>query len=296
VSARAWLAFGGVSLLWGVPYYFIKVAVDDGVPPAFLAWARVTLAALILMAISARLGLLPTLNGRWRALGFYAVVEIVLPFPLIAAGEQNVSSSLAAILIATVPLIIALLALRFDHAERPTGARLAGLFVGFAGVVALVGIDVAGDSDELLGAGAILLAAVGYAVGPMVLKIRFGDVDPIVSMAGALAIAALVLTPAAIAAPPEGAVPTEAVVSLIMLGVFCTAAAFVLYGVLVLDAGPSRASVITYVAPVVALVLGILALDERPGAGALVGLALILAGSWLATGGVRRPQETTAVR
>jgi drug/metabolite transporter (DMT)-like permease len=300
VTARAWLAFGAVSVLWGIPYFFIKVAVDDGVPPAFLAWVRVTIAAFLLLGISARLGLLGSLRGRGWPVAVYAVVEIVLPFPLIAAGEQHVSSSLAAILIATVPLILALLALRFDHEERATGSRLAGLFIGFAGVVALVGLDVAGDADEVLGAGAILLAAAGYAAGPMILKKRFADIDPRASMAAALAVAALVLTPAAIVAPPEGSVPAEAWLSLIVLGVFCTAAAFVLYGVLVVEAGPSRASVITYVAPVVALALGVLALDERPGLGSIVGLVLILGGSWLATGGRlpqrRQLQETTAVR
>jgi drug/metabolite transporter (DMT)-like permease len=123
-------------------------------------------------------------------------------------------------------------------------------------------------------------------------------------MAGALTVAALVLTPAALAAPPDGTISADAWISLIVLGVFCTAAAFVAYGVLVLEAGPSRASVITYVAPVVALVLGVLALDERPGTGAYVGLVLILAGSWLSTRGRAGPepadppvtQETTAVR
>jgi drug/metabolite transporter (DMT)-like permease len=295
VSARAWFAFGAVSVLWGIPYFFIKVAVDDGVPPAFLAWARVTMAALILLAISARLGLLGSLRGLWRPLVAYALVEIVVPFPLIAAGEQHVSSSLAAILIASVPLIVAVLALRFDHDERATGSRLLGLFVGFGGVVALVGLDVAGNGDELLGAGAILLAAVGYAVGPMLLKKRFSKVDPRATMAGALAIAAVALTPAAIIAPPAETVPAEAWLSIIALGIFCTAAAFVLFGALIVEVGPSRASVITYVAPAVAVALGVVALDERPGAGAIAGLLLIIAGSWLSTGG-RLPPGMGAFR
>ena len=162
------------------------------------------LAALLLGAICWRLGLLAGLRGHWRVLGVYAVIEIAFPFPLIAAGEQEVSSSLTAILIASVPLIVALLALRFDHEERATGSRLAGLFVGFAGVVALVGLDVAGNAGELLGAAAILLAALGYAAGPMVLKRSLASVEPIALMAGALAIAALVLTPAAAVAPPTG--------------------------------------------------------------------------------------------
>lgn len=296
MSTRAWFAFGAVSVLWGVPYLFIKVAVDDGVPPAFLAWVRVVLAAVLLGFLSWRAGLLPSLRGRGRWIATYAFVEIVIPFPLIAAGEQWVSSSLAAILIAAVPLIIAVLAIRFDHTERVGGIRMVGLLVGFAGVVALVGIDVAGDAEELLGTAAILVAAVGYAAGPMILRRHLGDLDPRALMAASLAIAAVALTPAAlIAPPPEGALTGEAVVSLVVLGVFCTAAAFVIFGHLVLEVGAGKASVITYVAPVVAVGLGVAVLGERPGVGAVAGLLLIIAGSWLATGGKPPPGLTTAL-
>ena len=295
MSPRAWFAFFSVSVLWGVPYLFIKIAVDDGVPPAFLAWSRVTLGALILGAISWRLGLLGSLSGRWRMLAVYAILEIAIPFPLIAAGEQSVSSSLAAILIASVPLIVAVLAIWVDHSERATGARLAGLFLGFGGVVALVGIDVAGSAEELLGAGAILLAAVGYALAPMLLKLRLVDVDPRATMAGALAIASLALAPAAALTPPAADSLTAAsVTSLVVLGVFCTAAALVLFGALVAEVGAGRALVITYVAPVVAVGLGVAVLGERPGAGAIAGLLLIIAGSWLSTDG-RLPPGTAAV-
>ncbi len=286
MSTRAWFAFAAVSVLWGVPYLFIKVAVDDGVPPVFLAWIRVALAAALLGALAWRAGLFPSLRGRWRWIGTYALVEIIIPFPLIPAGEQWVSSSLAAILIAAVPLIIALLALRFDHTERVQGARMVGLLVGFAGVVALVGIDVAGNADELLGTAAILVAAVGYAAGPMILRRHLSALDPRVLMAASLAIAAVALTPAALVEPPSAAaLTTESVIALIVLGVFCTAAAFVLFGHLVLEVGAGKASVITYVAPVVAVGLGVAVLGERPGVGAVAGLLLIIAGSWLATGG-----------
>jgi len=213
------------------------------------------------------------------------VVEIAIPFPLISAGEQEVSSSLAAILVASMPLMIAALAIRFDAEERAEGSRLVGLVVGFAGVVALVGLDIAGDSMELLGAAAILLATVGYAIGPMILKLGLGEVDPRATMAGALLVATVLLAPGALLAPPEGPVSGDAIASLIALGVLCTAAAFVLFGILILDVGPSRASVITYVAPLVAVVLGVIVLDERPGAGAIAGMLLILTGSWLSTGG-----------
>src|SRR3954464_4253479 len=178
MNQRAWAAFAAMSVIWGTPYLFIKVAVDDGISPAFLSFARVLLAAVVLLALAWKAGALPSLRGNWRWVAAYAVAEVALPFPLIAAGEQHVSSSLAAILIACVPLLVALIAIRFDASERATGIRLVGLFVGLAGVVALVGIDVAGKTDELLGTGLVVLAAVGYAIGPIVLKRKLADLDP----------------------------------------------------------------------------------------------------------------------
>jgi len=285
LSTRAWISFGIVSFLWGIPYLFIRIAVDEGVPPGFLAWARVVLGALVLLVIAWRAGLLGSLRGRWRWLAPYALVEIAIPFPLIAAGERYVSSSVAAILIAGVPLIVAALALRFDPAERVGGSRLIGLLIGLAGVVALVGVDVAGSTNELIGAGLIGIAAVGYAAGPMMLARNLSDLDPRVLMAGALTLAAIMLTPVALADLPEATLSADALWSILALGVLCTAAAFVVFGALVIEVGAGRALVITYVAPVVAVVAGMLVLDERPGPGAIAGLLLILAGSWLATSG-----------
>ena len=280
MSARAWTAFAAVSVLWGIPYLFIKVAVDHGVAPLFLAWVRVALAAVLLVALAHRAGVLGSVRGRLVWIAAYAVVEIALPFPLIAEGERHVSSSLTAILIAAVPTFVALLALRFDPSERVTGLRLVGLVTGFAGVVALVGIDLGG---ELWGAAAVLLAAFGYAVGPMLLKARFGDLDPRAAMGCALVVAALALTPFAAGSLPARVPPAGTLVSLAVLGVLCTATAFVFFGILIAEVGPGRASIITYVAPLVALVLGVVALGEHVGPGALVGLVLILGGSWLST-------------
>jgi drug/metabolite transporter (DMT)-like permease len=294
MSARAWAAFGAVSVLWGIPYLFIKVAVDDGVPPAFLAWVRVVLGAAVLIALAWQAGLLSSLRGRWGWLAVFAVVEITLPFPLIAAGELHVASSLAAILIAAAPLFVALLAIRFDATERVNGTRLAGLVIGLAGVVALVGIDVAGETDELVGAAAILISALCYAIGPMVLKRHLADLDPRASMAAALVIASVVLAPAAALDPPSEALSGSAVVALVVLGIFCTAAAFAIYAALVAEVGAGRALVITYVAPVVAVALGVAILDEQLGVGAIAGLLLILAGSWLSTDG-RLPPGLAAV-
>lgn len=286
MGRRDWAGFFGLAVLWGIPYLFIKVAVEDGVPPIFLAWIRVLLASVVLLALAARAGTLGSVRGLGRWIVAYAVVEICLPFPLIGFGETKVSSSLAAILIAAVPTFIALLSLRFNPEERLTRTRAVGLAVGFAGVVALVGIDV--QPDDLIGAFAILLAAFGYACGPMIYQRRFGALDVRAAMGASLAAATVVLTPFALADPPDG-LTTEAGVAIVVLGLLCTAAAFALFAVLVNTIGASRTSIITYVAPVVALGGGVLFLDERVGAATLLGLGLILAGSWLSTGGrVRR--------
>jgi drug/metabolite transporter (DMT)-like permease len=283
MSRRAWLAFAAVSVIWGIPYLFIKVAVDDGVPPAFLAWVRVVIGAGVLVALALRAGILSSVRSRLRWLVAFAVVEIVVPFPLIAAGEQHVDSSVAAIIIATAPLFVALLALRFDPTERTGGRRLAGLFIGLGGVAALVGVDIAGEADELLGAAALVVAAFGYAVGPMILKRHLADLDQRAVMGAGLCVAAVLLAPGAALDPPEATPSAAALVALAVLGLVCTAAGLVVYGMLVAEAGAGRALVITYVNPVVAVALGMVFLDERPGPGAIAGLALILVGSWLAT-------------
>jgi drug/metabolite transporter (DMT)-like permease len=294
MSRRAWVLFAAISVIWGVPYLFIKVAVDGGVSPFFLAWARVAMAAAILLAVAPRQTRDLLVHGPRRWVAAYAIVEISLPFPLIAAGERHIASSIAAIVIATVPLLIALLALRFDRSERPTRKRMIGMLIGLAGVIALVGIDLSGQSGELLGAAAVMVAAVGYAGGPMILKRHFMSFDPRATMAASLLVATVLLTPGALLTLPSSAPPADAIASLIVLGLLCTATAFVIFVVLVSEIGPGRAAIITYINPVVAVSLGVVVLGESPGAGAIAGLLLILAGSWLATDG-RLPPGPTAI-
>ncbi|HSS32913.1 MAG TPA: DMT family transporter [Solirubrobacterales bacterium] len=289
MSRRAWTAFAVVSVLWGFPYLFIKLAIDGGAPPLIVAWGRIALAAVVLLPIAWRSGTLPALRGRMRWLLTFAMVEIAIPFSLLPTGESTVESSTAAIAIAAAPLLVTLLAIRFEPEERATGVRLAGLLIGLAGVVALVGVDIGSNTDELRGVGAVLLAALGYAIGPMILKRHLTDLDPTALMGFCLAIAALVLTPIAAALVPEASPSAGAFASIVFLGIFCTALALVLMAVLVTEAGPGRALVVTYVNPVIAVALGIVFLGESPGPGAIVGLVLILAGSRLATSGPPPP-------
>jgi drug/metabolite transporter (DMT)-like permease len=282
VSPRGWVLFAAASVVWGVPYLFIKLAVED-LSAGFVAWSRVMLAAVILLPIAWRAGALRTLSLRWLAA--FALFEITVPFFLVAFGEERVSSSLAAILIATVPLVVALLALRFEREERPTRARFVGMLIGLAGVVALVGIDIGGRMTELVGALAVLGGAVGYAIGPLIANRHLTSGDPLGPVAGSLGIAAVMLLPFAIAGLPSEAPDTEAVASVVVLGLVCTAVGFLLYLSLIAEVGPSRATIITYVNPVVALALGVAILDEHVTGATVAGLLLILAGSWLSTDG-----------
>jgi drug/metabolite transporter (DMT)-like permease len=294
VSVRGWALFGAVSVIWGLPYLFIKIAVDDGLSPGFVAWSRVVLAALVLLPLALRRGALRGLPLRWLAL--FAASEIAIPFPLIGFGEQRIPSSLAAILIASLPLVVAAIALRIDHSERPTVARLIGMLVGLAGVVALVGIDLAGSGSQLVGAGAVLLATVGYAVGPMIVKHRLSGADPLGPVTAACGIAGIMLLPFGVADMPSNMPAADAVAAIVVLGLVCSALAFICFFQLIAEVGPSRASIITYVNPVVALALGVAVLDESIGGGTVVGLLLILAGSWLSTDGRLPPGLARAVR
>jgi len=291
MTRRAWWAFAVMSVVWGASYLLIKIAINGGLTAADVAWLRVALAAVILMVLAWRAGALATLSGRWRWVLAYAVAEISIPFPLIAAGEVHIASSLAAIIIAAVPLIVTVLSLRFDPSERPTPARALGLGIGFAGVIALVGLDVAGHGSELIGALAILVGAVGYAIGPMLVKLGMAGIDSRAAMGASLLIATVILAPFAALDTPSRAPTLGALAAVAGLGVFCTALAFVVYTVLVREAGTGRATIITYINPLVAVVLGVTLLGERPGPGALGGLVLILAGSWLSTGGKLRPSR-----
>ena len=284
MSARAWVAFVAVSVIWGVPYLFIKVAVQE-TSPTFIAWARITIAMVLVLPVAWRLGAFRGLRGRWAAVVAYAAFEIAIPFALIPLGEQHVSSSVAAILISGVPLGVAVLALRFAPGERVTLRRGIGLFVGLTGVVTLMGINVAGRLEELFGAACVLGATLCYAAAPIVVKRSLSDLDPLGTVAAGLTLSTLALTPFAILTRPATMPSTSTLVSLLVLGVLCTAVGLLLYFFLITDAGPSRASIITYLNPAVAVVLGVIVLGESVTPLLAAELLLILAGSWLATGG-----------
>lgn len=282
MTPRAWVLFALCSVIWGIPYLFIKIAVDAGLAPGFVAWARVALGAALLVPFAARRGALRGLRGHVGPIVAYTATEIAIPFVLIASGEQHVSSSLAAILVATMPLQLAVLALWLSPADRPTGLRIAGLLIGLGGVVALLGIDVGGRPNELFGAALVLGATLCYATAPLIVSRYLTDLDPLGPVAASLILATIALLPAAIGGWPHTMPTPAALIALAVLGVVCTVLGLVIFFQLIAEAGASRASIITYVNPVVAVIVGVLALHEHVGVMSLLGLLLILGGSWLA--------------
>ena len=286
MSRRGWLLFAAMCVIWGIPYLLIKVVVDE-LSPATLVLARTGLAAVLLMPVAFARGAVRPLLARWAPLLVYTVVEICVPWLLLGFAEQHLSSSLTGLLVASVPLVGAALA-RFGPAREPLeGRRLLGLFAGVAGVAALVGFEV--GAGDLRAVAAIAVVAVAYAVGPIILARSLADLPTIGVVAVSLAIAALVYLPVGLAQAPDHWPSARALAALVVLAVVCTAVAFLVFFELIAEVGAARSVVITYVNPAVALLLGVLVLDERFTVATALGFGLILAGSVLATSRTRTP-------
>lgn len=282
MSRRGWVLFWSLGAIWGIPYLFIKIAVEQ-VSPVVVVFGRVGLAALLMLPLAAARGMLRPLLPHWRWLLLFAGVEIGVPFAMLGYAEQRLSSSLAGLLVAAVPLIGAVLAVVFHLDDRLDPGRLAGLLVGLAGVAALVGLDVRGG--DWLSVGAVGLTAVGYAIGPVIVSTRLAGLPSMGVTAVALGLNALVYAPFAWLARPErmADVRASAWLSIAVLGVVCSAIAFLVFFALVAEVGPSRATVITYINPAVAVSLGVAVRGEPVTAGLLIGFPLVLLGSYLAT-------------
>jgi drug/metabolite transporter (DMT)-like permease len=282
VSWRAWSAFAALCVIWGIPYFLIKLAVAE-IPPLLVAWCRVLLAAVVLLPLAWRRGALGPLRGHAAALCAFALAEFAIPFAMISCGEQWISSSVTGILIATVPLWVVLLARSFGVHEPLGARRLIGLALGFVGVVALLGFGTIAAPWGWIGVACMLIAALGYAVGPLIIQRHLRDLDAVGPLAACLAIAVALLALPALRVLPAQWPSATAVGSLLVLGILCTAVAMLLMFYLVNHAGASRATLITYINPAVASLLGIGLLQERLGAGGIAAFGMILAGSWLAS-------------
>ncbi len=284
MSWRGWCAFVALGIIWGIPYFFIKLALQE-LSPFVVAWGRIVLATLILLPIAWRRGALRSLGRHKTAIIAFACAEFAIPFSAISLGERWINSSVTGILIAGVPMTIALISRFFGLHEKLGAGRIAGLALGLVGVTALLGFGTISGPLGWAGVGCMLLATLGYAIGPLIIQRYLGDLDAIGPLSVSLAVASLVLLIPALSTLPQHWPSAVALSSIAVLGVVCTAVAMLLMFYLVGHAGASRASVITYINPAVATLLGVLILNESLGVGGVTAFVLILLGSWLATRG-----------
>jgi drug/metabolite transporter (DMT)-like permease len=289
MSRRSWLLFAAMCVIWGVPYLMIRVAVRD-VSPGTLVFARTALGALLLLPIAVSRGTLRPVLPLWRALLAYTAIEVALPWLLLSDAETKLSSSLTGLLIAAVPLVGVGVA-RLLRSDDPVDAsRALGLLLGIGGVVALLGLDVGEiHAVPLL---EVAVVVVCYAVGPVILSRHLSDVPGMGVVVLSLTITAIAYLPIAVLSPPRH-LPANVLWSVLGLASICTALAFIVFFALIADIGPARATVITYVNPAVAVLLGVALLGERFTAGMAVGFPLILAGSVLAARRRQRTLQTT---
>jgi drug/metabolite transporter (DMT)-like permease len=281
VSRRGWALFLAMSVIWGVPYLLIKVAVGE-FSPVVVVFARCLVGAAILLPWTIARGQLGPALRHWRALLLFTVLEMAMPWLLLTWAERSLSSSLTGLLVATVPFVAAVAARVAGDEDRLTPVRLAGMGVGVVGIAALLGLDV--GAVHVLPLLAVALTVVGYATGPMVVTRALPEVPGVAASSLALFVTAIVYAPFAV--PRLGAVghaSSAAVLSLGALGALCTALALALFFALIREAGPQRALVITFVNPAVAVLLGVLLLGEPLTLGIGIGLPLVLLGCVLAT-------------
>jgi drug/metabolite transporter (DMT)-like permease len=292
MSRRGWALFIAMCLIWGIPYLLIKVAVSD-ISPVTVVFLRTLIGALILVPIAAARGSLVPVLPYWKWVVAYTAIEVALPWFLVTHAELRLSSSLAGLLIAATPFAGVVLGRITGASDRFDARRIFGLVVGFIGVGALVGFNV---SVSDFGAAAELgLVAICYAVGPMIVSRRLSNVPNIGVVAFSVLLPAIVYAPFALTQLPAAIPPPQVLLAIGLLGVVCTALAFLIFFALIAEVGPVRATIITYVNPAVALALGVTLLDEPLTIGAIGGFALILVGLFLSTRRAKTARATPQV-
>jgi drug/metabolite transporter (DMT)-like permease len=289
MTRRGLLLFAAMCVIWGIPYLFIRVAVGE-LTPATLVFVRTGVAALILMPFVLRRGGLREIGNRWVPLIAFAAIEIAGPWFFLSSAEQHITSALAGLLVSAVPLVGVAVATALGNREHLELASMTGFVIGLAGVALIVGFDLrASDGVALV---QMALVVIGYAVAPAILARYLTGVPSVTVIGVALGLCALGYAPAALLQWPHSLPSPGVIGSVAVLAVVCTAIAFLLFFRLIAEIGPVRATVITYVNPAVAAILGVAVLRENLTVGMLFGFVLVLAGSVLATRR-RRPAKAS---
>ncbi len=287
MTRKSWSLFVAVGFLWGIPYLLIRVAVRD-FSPAMVVFSRVLIGALILVPLALRQKSFGAALKNFKYIFLYAAVEIMGPWFLITKAEMKISSGLAGLLVATVPIWATIYASITGDKTVWHHKRLMGLVIGFVGLVAVVGIESLSGKNSIWAIFSILVAAVGYALAPNMIMKKLPHVSGLAINALAMTMATVVYAPFAIIQWPTGHVSRDSLLSVIALGIFPTAMAFVVFFAVLKEIGPARASLVTYLNTAFAVVLGVLILSEPLTLGIIIGLPLVLAGSYFAS---RKPNR-----
>ncbi|MCA9879055.1 MAG: EamA family transporter [Thermomicrobiales bacterium] len=280
MSRRGLVLFSLMGVIWGMPYLFIKEAVAS-LSPASVVSVRTLGAALLLLPLAAHQGALRPAFRHWRWVLAFGLIEMAGPFMLLSSAEQTLPSSVTGLLVSTVPLVAAVIAFTRGDRSALQVRRVAGLAIGIAGVALVV----SGGSDgsvNAIGVIMVLLTAVCYAIAPFVVATHLRDVPALGSISVSMAAVGIGYLPIALATQ-DGSPTARSVAAVVALTVLCTAVAFVVFFALIAEVGPAKATLFTYVNPVVALGLGVIVLDEQITGLMLAGVPLILIGCWLAT-------------
>jgi drug/metabolite transporter (DMT)-like permease len=282
MSRRNWFLFFFIGFIWGIPYLLIKVAVDELSPPV-IVFSRVIIGAAILIPMAIKRGsLLPALKA-WKYVIPYAIGEMIGPWFLITAAEQNMTSGLAGLLVATVPIWTTIIASLHGDKTVWHHKRLLGILIGFIGIVLVVGIESFSGRQSIVAIAMIIVAAIGYAWAVTMVNTKIPHIEPLSINGIAMAFTALVYLPIAISTAPAH-MPTLKVSAIVLtLGLFPTALAFFLFFQLIKDIGTARASLVTYLNTAFAVVLGVIILKEPFTLGIALGLPLVLIGSYFAS-------------
>lgn len=288
MSRRAWVLFGAMSLIWGMPYLFIKVAVGEVAPPVVVA-GRTSLAALVLLPLAARAGALRPALARWRPLLAFTVIEMAIPWLLLTDAERRIPSGLTGLLLAMVPLVGTVVSFVLGERDALAPRRLLGIAIGIAGVACIVGLDLHGDRGAWWSVLEIVGVAIGYAIAPFIASRRLSGVPDLGVVALSLTTVAVVYLPIAVVARPDDVPSAKAIWAIVGLASICTGVAFLVFFALIAEAGPARATLITFINPAVAVLLGVVVRGESFTAATAVGFVLVLSGCRLATAAPTRP-------
>jgi len=284
LKRSSWIYFGLTGILWGVPYLLIRVAVAPGqFTPAFVVFSRVAIGAALLIPYAAKRGVLKPAFKDFKWIALYGIIEMVGPWVFISQGETKVNSGLAALLIATVAIWATLLNGALGDKTVWHSTRLIGLAVGFVGICLVVGIESLQGKVNTVAILLLLLAAIGYSIAPALIRTKAPHLDGAAVNGLAMATTAVIYLPFAIAQWPHHHIRPNSIYSVIALGIFPTAICFVLFFKVLADIGNARASLVAYVNTGVAVLLGVIVLHEKLTTGIIVGLPLVLIGSYYAS-------------